>query len=81
MTLHERLAMSQFNIRTAKSHLSELIQKAILGEEIIIAKNNKPIAKVVPIRTTKHKRRIELAKGSIKIAADFDEPVDDFKDL
>ncbi|TAK73046.1 MAG: type II toxin-antitoxin system prevent-host-death family antitoxin, partial [Gammaproteobacteria bacterium] len=37
--------MTQVNIHIAKAHLSELIQKAMLGEEIIIAKDNKPVAK------------------------------------
>lgn len=72
--------MTQVNIHVAKAHLSELIQKALLGEEIIIARDNKPIVKLVPLVVSKKKRTIGLAKNLITIASDFDEPLDDFKD-
>lgn len=38
--------MAQFNVHEAKAHLSELVERAMLGEEIIIAKGNKPVLKV-----------------------------------
>jgi prevent-host-death family protein len=41
--------MAQFNIADAKSHFSELVQKALLGEEIVIARDNKPLLKLVPL--------------------------------
>ena len=41
--------MTQHNIAEAKAHFSELIQKTLLGEEVIIAKGNRPIAKIVPL--------------------------------
>jgi antitoxin (DNA-binding transcriptional repressor) of toxin-antitoxin stability system len=72
--------MSQFNIHIAKAQLSELIQKALLGEEVIIAKDNKPMVKLVALTHPKHKRQLGTAKGLIKIAPDFDEPLEDFKD-
>lgn len=50
------------------------------GEEIIIAKANKPIAKLVSFNQNRPKRKLGSAKGKIKIAPDFDEPLDDFKD-
>lgn len=72
--------MSQFNIHAARAHFSELIQKALLGEEIIIAKDNKPIARIVPIHSIKNKRHLGLAKGLIEISPDFDKSLKDFKD-
>ena len=40
----------QFNIAEAKARFSELVQKALLGEEVIIAKDHKPLLKLVPLR-------------------------------
>ncbi len=72
--------MTQFNIHIAKAHLSELIQKAILGEEVIIARDNKPVVKLVALRAPKRKRRLGTAKGLVTMTPDFDLPLDDFKD-
>lgn len=72
--------MTQFNVHAAKAHLSELIQKAILGEEVIIARDNKPMVKLVAIQPPKGQRKIGIAKGVITIAPDFDEPLEDFGD-
>ncbi|OGV28398.1 MAG: prevent-host-death protein [Legionellales bacterium RIFCSPHIGHO2_12_FULL_37_14] len=72
--------MSQFNIYAAKAHLSLLVQKALLGEEVIIARDNKPMVKLVAINIPKTKRQLNFAKGVIKLAADFDKPLEDFGD-
>ena len=72
--------MSQFNIHIAKAHLSELIQRAMMGEDIIIAKDNKPIARITPYSPVSNKRQVGLAKGMIKLSDDFDAPLDDFED-
>ena len=72
--------MAQFNIHIAKAHLSELIQKSLLGEEVIIARDNKPMVKLVAIHPPKRQRKIGIAKGLITIAPDFDEPLEDFGD-
>ncbi|HEY6837102.1 MAG TPA: type II toxin-antitoxin system Phd/YefM family antitoxin [Geobacteraceae bacterium] len=71
--------MSQFNIAEAKSHLSELVQKAQLGEEVVIARDNKPLVKLVPVTRVKKQRTPGSAKGKILfIAPDFDETPPDF---
>ena len=72
--------MAQFNIHVAKAHLSELIQKAMLGEEVIIARDNKPMVKLVTINPPNRQRTIGVARDSIVIASDFDEPLEDFGD-
>ena len=71
--------MSQFNIADAKSHFSELVQKALLGEEVVIARDNKPILKLVPVGAHKKNRSPGSAKSKIlHIAPDFDVMPDDF---
>lgn len=72
--------MHAINIHTAKAHFSELVQKALLGEEVIISKGNKPIVKLVSLDFPS-KRRLGTAKGLVTyIAKDFDAPLDDFAD-
>lgn len=68
------------NIHEAKTHLSRLIKKVINGEEVIIAKGNKPLVKLILIDSKKPTRKIGSAKGMIKISKDFDESLDDFQE-
>lgn len=70
--------MAQFNIHIAKAHLSELIQRALLGEEIIIARDNKPVVQLTAVQTPEHKRHLGSAKGLFELGADFNEPLADF---
>lgn len=73
--------MTQVTIHEAKTHLSKLIQKALAGEEIIIAKGKKPLVKLVVIPELRKQRRIGGAKGVVKyIAEDFDAPLADFQE-
>ncbi|MDZ7656962.1 MAG: type II toxin-antitoxin system Phd/YefM family antitoxin [Sulfurimicrobium sp.] len=73
--------MSQFNISEAKSHFSELVKKAMLGEEVVIAKDNKPILKLVPVTAVAKERMPGSAKGRITyMAPDFDSTPKDFQD-
>jgi len=70
--------MIQVNIHHAKTHLSRLIQKAIEGEEVIIAKGNKPIVKLMQILNAPQNRKLGSAQGKIHISDDFNEPLNDF---
>jgi prevent-host-death family protein len=73
------MTMAQFNIAEAKARFSELVPKAVLGEEVIVAKDNKPMVKIVPLRPAS--RQPGTAKGQIlHIAPDFDAPLEDFAD-
>jgi prevent-host-death family protein len=65
------------NIHEAKTQFSKLVESAMNGEETIIAKAGKPVAKLVPISLEKPKRRLGVLKGKIKIADDFDAPLPD----
>lgn len=74
------IAMSQFNIAQAKSRFSELVDKALLGEEIVISRDNKPLLKLVPVASS-IRRTPGSAKGDILyMANDFDAPLSDFAD-
>ncbi len=63
------------NIHEAKTHLSRLLEKVALGEEVIIAKAGKPIAKLVPIGKTPRKRKLGTAKGDFVVPDDFNAPL------
>ena len=65
----------QVNIYEAKSKFSKLINQAIAGEEIIIAKSGIPVAKLVPIENPALERKPGSAKGKIIIHEDFDAPL------
>ncbi len=69
--------MQTINIHEAKTHFSKLVEAAIQGEEIIIAKAGKPVAKLCPITKIKPKYKFGLMKGQIEIADDFDAPLPD----
>lgn len=65
------------NISEAKAQLSALIEKVLAGEEVIIGKAGKPVARLVPFEREKRPRRPGALAGEITIAADFDELPDD----
>ena len=65
--------MSVFNIHEAKTHLSRLLDRVAQGEEVIIAKSGRPVAKLV--RVTAEPRRPGRLKGRIRIDPDFEEPL------
>lgn len=69
--------MRTVNIHTAKTHLSRLLSEVAAGEEIVIAKAGKPIARLVPFAPRREPRKPDLLKGQIWIADDFDDPLPD----
>jgi antitoxin (DNA-binding transcriptional repressor) of toxin-antitoxin stability system len=72
-----RFAMAMINIHKAKTNLSKLIDAASHGENIIIAKAGKPVARIVRFVSPKPKRKPGALKNKIKIAEDFDAPLPD----
>jgi antitoxin (DNA-binding transcriptional repressor) of toxin-antitoxin stability system len=71
----------QVNIHEAKTQLSKLIQAAVNGKQVIIARGNKPIVRLEVLPEARSHRIIGNAKGLIlSMADDFDEPLNDFKD-
>jgi prevent-host-death family protein len=69
--------MRTVNIHAAKTQLSRLVQAAAAGEEIIIAKAGKPVARLGPLVGTPRKRRLGLLAGKMRVPADFDAPLPD----
>ena len=69
------------NIHEAKTHLSELLQRVMNGEEIIIAKSGTPIARLLPFKPAPQPRQPGPDAGLVTIAPDFDEPLPEFEDL
>ncbi len=67
--------MRQVNIHEAKTHLSRLVEEAACGDEIIIAKAGKPLARLVAIDGDIHPRPCGLLKEKVWIADDFDAPL------
>ncbi|MDP9362386.1 MAG: type II toxin-antitoxin system Phd/YefM family antitoxin [Acidobacteriota bacterium] len=68
--------MIEVNIHEAKTHLSRLLVKVADGEEVIIARNGEPVAKIVAIAKPSKNRVLGQYKGEVVIADDFDDPVD-----
>jgi prevent-host-death family protein len=66
------------NIHEAKTRLSQLLQQVEAGYEIIIARANKPIARLVVYQEKQAKRRLGEAKGMVEIMPDFDQLPEDF---
>lgn len=63
-----------YNMHDAKTHLSRLAERAANGEEIVIARNGRPLARLMPMPERK-RRRLGLGKGLIKIHGNFDDPL------
>ncbi|MDM8567814.1 type II toxin-antitoxin system Phd/YefM family antitoxin [Candidatus Halobeggiatoa sp. HSG11] len=67
--------MQIVNIHEAKTHLSRLLESVATGQEIIIAKAGKPIARLAPLRATNKPRKPGALAGQLKIADNFDDPL------
>jgi prevent-host-death family protein len=63
------------NVHAAKTHLSRLIEQACAGEEVVIARNNEPIVKLVPIRSTEPRRQRGSLEGKVVVPDSFFEPL------
>jgi prevent-host-death family protein len=63
------------NVHEAKTHFSRLLVQVGKGEEIIISKAGKPVARLIPVEENPVKRVAGSAKGKVIIAKDFDAPL------
>jgi prevent-host-death family protein len=66
------------NVHEAKTHLSRLIEEALRGEDIVIARGNQPVVRLVLVPSARPQRTLGWAKGQVRMADDFDAPLDDF---
>ncbi|RJQ18399.1 MAG: type II toxin-antitoxin system Phd/YefM family antitoxin [Nitrospiraceae bacterium] len=67
--------MATVNVHDAKTHFSRLISRVESGEEIVIAKAGKPIARLIPLSGKIKKRKPGTARGKIVISKSFFEPL------
>ncbi|HEY5270712.1 MAG TPA: type II toxin-antitoxin system Phd/YefM family antitoxin [Anaerolineales bacterium] len=71
--------MAIFNIHEAKTHFSKLVARVLSGEEVVIAKAGKPVARLVPFTPANATpRKPGMDKGKVIIQPDFDAPLPEF---
>ncbi|MCP5268056.1 MAG: type II toxin-antitoxin system Phd/YefM family antitoxin [Zoogloeaceae bacterium] len=69
--------MEQINIYEAKTHFSKFVEQAESGEDVIIARGGKPVARLTSIAQEKPPIRFGVLKGKLQVSADFDEALPD----
>ena len=62
------------NIHDAKTHLSRLVARVEAGEEIVLARGGRPVARLVPVSARTQPRKLGVLAGKLWIAPDFDAP-------
>jgi prevent-host-death family protein len=67
--------MTTVTIHAAKTQLSKLIARVEAGEEVIIARRDKPVARLVPVEPGRPKRRFGSMKGKVWVGPEFFEPL------
>lgn len=67
--------MKQVNIHEAKTGLSKLVERAEAGEDVVIARAGRPVAKLVAFTKSRRSRRLGLLDGKFKIPDDFNTPL------
>ena len=68
-------ALDRVNMHEAKTHLSRLVERVEAGEEIVLNRAGKPVARLVPVRPATGSRVPGALRGRIRIADDFDAPL------
>ena len=69
--------MTTVNLHAAKTNLSRLVDEAVNGKEIVIAKAGKPMVRLVPVERKRRRAGFGADRGKIWIADDFDAPLPD----
>ena len=72
--------MHQVTIEEAKKSLPDLIDAAVNGEEVVIAKDEERLVRLVPVPYAKSRPQFGSAKGLIAMAEDFDDSLEDFEE-
>jgi prevent-host-death family protein len=67
----------QYNIAEAKARLSSLVRESLAGADVVIAKDNKPLVRIVPV-SSGGRRQPGSARGQVHMTSDFDAPLDEF---
>ncbi|MBK6998897.1 MAG: type II toxin-antitoxin system Phd/YefM family antitoxin [Rhodoferax sp.] len=67
--------MEMVNIYDAKTHLSKLVDQAAAGVDVIVSRNNKPIARITQLEQAKRRIVFGVLQGQVQVATDFDAPL------
>jgi prevent-host-death family protein len=71
--------MAIYNVHDAKTHFSKLLELVVNGEEVVIAKAGKPVARILPFVPIDFSPRVPgIDKGKVLIMPDFDAPLPEF---
>lgn len=69
--------MDSVNIYQAKTRLSQLVDKAAAGEDVVVSRNGKPLVRITRLESVKRPIRFGVLKGKVKVSKDFDAPLPD----
>lgn len=69
--------MKTVTIYDAKTRLSELVEKAASGEDVVISRNGMPLVRITRLASSKRRVKFGLLKGKLTVPADFDAPLPD----
>jgi prevent-host-death family protein len=67
--------VTKVNLYEAKTQLSRLVERAAAGEEIVIAKGGRPLARLVPLAQRTAPRELGFLAGRVRVSSDFDAPL------
>lgn len=71
------MTVMKIDVQEAQSQLLKLLQLAIQGKDVMIVEKEVPLVRLVPVRTTTHRRVAGLHRGAIRMTADFNDPLPD----
>lgn len=69
------MPMETVNIYEAKTRLSQLVDQAAMGEDVVVSRNGKPVARITQLVSPRPPVRFGLLKGKLEVPADFDAPL------
>ena len=67
--------MATVNIYDAKTRLSQLVDQAAAGEDVVVSRNGKPLVRITQLNVPKQRIKFGVMKGKVTIASDFDAPL------
>jgi prevent-host-death family protein len=67
--------MEAVNIYEAKTRLSQLVDKAASGEDVVVSRNGKPLVRITQLEGARRPIKFGVLKGKVRIAPDFDAPL------
>ena len=72
--------MHQVSVEEARATLHDLVDAAVNGEEVVIAKDERHLVKLVPVPSTKPRPQFGSARGLIVMSEDFEGPLEEFEE-